>query len=111
MDLNQKIKILRLSKNYTQNYMADELGIDPTNYSRLERGESKIPVERLKKIATILGTDINEFLASEIKNEQLDSNHSLLLHGILLEIRAIRKSLNSMETSPIKAEKSKQSNI
>jgi transcriptional regulator with XRE-family HTH domain len=111
MDLNQKIKILRLSKNYTQNYMADELGIDPTNYSRLERGESKIPVERLKKIATILGTDINEFLASEIKNEQLDSNHSLLLHGILLEIRAIRKSLNSLETSPTKAEKSNQSNI
>lgn len=90
--------------------MADELGIDPTNYSRLERGESKIPVERLKKIAKILGTDINEFLASEMKNENLDSNHSLLLHGILIEIRAIRKSLNSMESIPLKAENIKKSN-
>ena len=110
MDLNQKIKILRLSKNYTQNYMADELGIDPTNYSRLERGESKIPIERLKKIATILGTDINEFLASELKKEELDSNHSLLLHGILIEIRAIRISLNSLEINPLKTDLTKNSN-
>ncbi len=49
MDLHDKIKVIRLSKNYTQNFLADELDIDVTNYSRLERGESSISVDRLRK--------------------------------------------------------------
>ncbi|HRO74542.1 MAG TPA: helix-turn-helix transcriptional regulator [Crocinitomicaceae bacterium] len=63
MNLHDKIKVIRLSKNYTQNFLADELGIDVTNYSRLERGEVSISVERLKKIAKTLGVN-----ASIIRN-------------------------------------------
>jgi hypothetical protein len=40
----------------------------------------------------------------------LDSNHSLLLHGILIEIRAIRISLNSLEINPLKTDLTKNSN-
>jgi len=90
--------------------MADELGIDSTNYSRLERGESKIPVERLKKIASILEVDVNEFLTAESKKEIKELDHSLLLHGILVEIRAIRLSLNLLEINSIKSDLTKNSN-
>lgn len=90
--------------------MADELGIDPTNYSRLERGESKIPVERLKKIASILDVDVNEFLITESKKESKELDQSLLLHGILVEIRAIRLSLNLLEINSVKSDLTKNSN-
>jgi len=80
--------------------MADELGIDATNYSRLERGESKIPIERLAKIAVILETDLSALITendfSELKLN--DKNVCTLLLGILLEVRAIRESLSIYES-------------
>ena len=95
MKLHQKIKTLRLSKNFTQNYMADELGIDTTNYSRLEKGECKITVNRLAKIAQILETDLNQLLIDSPQNElsKNENNICTILLSILIEIRAIRSGI------------------
>jgi transcriptional regulator with XRE-family HTH domain len=52
--LYEKIKHLREEANYTQRYMADELGVDCATYSRLENGKIDITVSRLVKMAKIL---------------------------------------------------------
>jgi transcriptional regulator with XRE-family HTH domain len=52
--LCKKIKHLREQANYTQRYMADELGMDCATYSRLENGKIDITVSRLLKMAKIL---------------------------------------------------------
>lgn len=90
MNLHDKIKVIRLSKNYTQNFLADELGIDVTNYSRLERGEVSISVERLKKIAKTLGVNTS-FLLDDIETES--DNSTEILKEILYEIKNIRKQI------------------
>lgn len=90
MNLHDKIKVIRLSKNYTQNFLADELGIDVTNYSRLERGEVSISVERLKKIAKTLGVNTS-FLLDDIETES--DNSAEILKEILCEIKNIRKQI------------------
>lgn len=83
-----------MSKNFTQNYMADELGIDVANYGRLERGETGVSVERLKKIGEILGVKVS-FLMDEKSNEDGEENqkHSEILKEILKEIKTIRTKL------------------
>jgi transcriptional regulator with XRE-family HTH domain len=52
--ITQKIRRLRELRNYRQEYMAEQLGISQNAYSRLENGETKLDVERLRKIAEVL---------------------------------------------------------
>lgn len=92
MDVHTKIKFMRLSKNYTQSYMADELGIDVTNYSRMERGNAQISIDRLIKIAAILDADVADFIEKNPHSSQDDLSH--VLQEILREIRIIRKKLD-----------------
>lgn len=94
MKLNEKIKIIRLSKNYTQIYMAEELGIDAANYSRLEKGLVKISTERLARIAEILSVDIKVLINnSEEEREQESIESIFLLREILKEVQQINSKL------------------
>jgi len=42
MKLNERIRTIRQGKGYTQEYMAEKLGIDTVNYGRIERGQTQI---------------------------------------------------------------------
>jgi transcriptional regulator with XRE-family HTH domain len=53
-EILDKIRAIRLEKGYTQEYIASKLGIDPVNYGRLERGQSKLTLERFIQICKIL---------------------------------------------------------
>jgi transcriptional regulator with XRE-family HTH domain len=52
--LGFKIRKLRESKDFTQEFMAQQLNISQNVYSKLERGEIKITTERLTLISEIL---------------------------------------------------------
>jgi len=56
--IGSKIKKLRELRNYSQEYMASELGISQSNLARIEKNEIGISDQRLKQIATLLGTDV-----------------------------------------------------
>ena len=60
-----KIKTLRNSKNISQTEMAQKLGMVQNNYSRLEKGDISITVERLLEIANILEEPIVNFFIEE----------------------------------------------
>lgn len=60
--LTHKIKQIRKAKGYSQDDMADHLGISPGTYGKLERGETKLDLDRLKAIADFLDTDLIELL-------------------------------------------------
>jgi transcriptional regulator with XRE-family HTH domain len=81
-NIGEKIRIQRLIKNYSQEYMAFALDISQAAYSNIERNETKITLERVFEIAEILeispfelmpkpknGTGINaEYFWRTIKN-------------------------------------------
>jgi len=48
------IRKIRESKDYTQDYLAVKLSISQNAYSKIELGYTKITVERLFQIASIL---------------------------------------------------------
>jgi transcriptional regulator with XRE-family HTH domain len=53
-NIGEKIRIQRLTKNYSQEYMAFMLDISQAAYSKLERDETEISIRRIYAIAEIL---------------------------------------------------------
>jgi transcriptional regulator with XRE-family HTH domain len=62
MKVGDKIKKLRELKNYTQQYMADQLDLSISGYGKIERDETDISISRLEKIAAVLGVDVYTIL-------------------------------------------------
>ena len=57
-----KIKNLRFKKGYSQSYMGMLLEISQRAYSKIESGHTKLTLERLRLIATILEIEVNELV-------------------------------------------------
>lgn len=64
MSIHEKIRSLREINSWTQEEMAEKLEISKNGYAKLERGESKLNIERLEQIANIFNVDIAD-LASD----------------------------------------------
>ena len=63
MHVGIKIRKLRELKGYSQEYVASQLGMVQTNYSKIERGETKdMTVKRLEEIAKVLEVDPSSIL-------------------------------------------------
>ncbi len=99
MEVHDKIKFLRLSKNLTQGYLADQLNMEVANYSRLERGDTSISLNRLEKVAEILEISVVRFFDNH--HEDVDKNElESLQHqiaGILNELKQINHKLDNIK--------------
>lgn len=62
-----KIKQLRELKNFTQEYIAQKLGLSTRAYSKIETGETQLTINRLNEISTILGIEPMEILGFDEK--------------------------------------------
>ena len=60
--VSDRIRIVRITRNLSQENLAEELGISVGAYSNIETGKTKISVERLRTIAHILETPVSAFL-------------------------------------------------
>ncbi len=73
----KNIKRIRQQKGYSHEYVAHKLSISQAAYSKLEKNETKLTVERLYKLVDILEIPIAELLGIKIDNmnsQNLDSN-------------------------------------
>jgi transcriptional regulator with XRE-family HTH domain len=71
-DLGQRIQKLRKDKKITQEQLAEMVGIDPKNISRIEKGNNYPSAENLTSIAKALNVDIYElFVFNSIPLEQM----------------------------------------
>lgn len=52
--LGGRIKVLRCAKSFTQEQMADQIGVSRQKYARIEEGMNGITLEVLSKIAKVL---------------------------------------------------------
>ncbi|UCJ07924.1 helix-turn-helix domain-containing protein [Chitinophaga pendula] len=58
-----KIRQIRLARNFTQEYIALELGISQNAYSKIENGQVNMTVDRLGRVADILKVPVSELFA------------------------------------------------
>jgi transcriptional regulator with XRE-family HTH domain len=69
--MNENVKIIRELKNFTQKFMASQLMISQSNYSRMEKGSVNISIDKLEKISSIFEisvSDIINFDETVVKN-------------------------------------------
>ncbi len=51
MNASEKLRKLRIEKGYSQEYMAAKLGLSQSAYSKIERGKTKLTIERLERLS------------------------------------------------------------
>lgn len=62
MSTGTNIKNVRELRNYTQEYVAEQIGMSPSGYGKIERDETDVSINRLKQIAEVLQVDYNSIL-------------------------------------------------
>jgi transcriptional regulator with XRE-family HTH domain len=68
MELSDKIKIIRSYKNWTQEDVAEKLGISTNSYAKIERGETDVNFSRLQQIANVMEIELSHLLELNEKN-------------------------------------------
>lgn len=68
MKSHEKIRLFREARAWTQEQMAEKLGLSPSGYAKLERGQTQLHLSRLQELADIFGIDPIELLQSNESN-------------------------------------------
>jgi len=64
--LTKHIRHLRDSKDFSQEYVADIIGVSRPTYVQIEKGERELTVSEVKKLAALYEMDISDLLMQEI---------------------------------------------
>lgn len=111
-DVSDRIRILRLSKNLSQQNLADELNITVAAYSNLERGKADITITRLYKIAEIFGMEVSDLLLSKDVLRETSGSYGYAskkdLENLTRMLKSYQKDLDQIrkEITLIRKEKS-----
>lgn len=62
MQTHEKIRSMREQCNWTQEDMAEKLNMSISGYSKIERGETKVNLQRLQQIAEVLNINIFDLI-------------------------------------------------
>tara|TARA_B100000809_G_C14976482_1_gene472895 strand:- start:29 stop:388 length:360 start_codon:yes stop_codon:yes gene_type:complete len=62
IELYKKIRSVRELRAYSQNYVAERLGVNQKAYSKMELGKTQLNWDKLNKIAAILAVSIFELV-------------------------------------------------
>jgi transcriptional regulator with XRE-family HTH domain len=90
----QKLRFFREFRNYSQEYIAEKLGITQTSYSRIETNRTKISAERLGQLAAILKVPTTDLLSD---NEPvIQCNDSSFHHLVLTQKDEWNELLDNM---------------
>lgn len=100
MKFNESLKVIRKSKGFSQEQVADYIGIDTTNYGRIERGQSSITIDRLIQLAELYEMTVVELITllinpeASFNKEHLNQNNSEeTIEYLKKEIIFLRQSL------------------
>ncbi len=58
--LGSRIRALRSAKNFTQEQVADQIGVSRQKYARIESGVNSITLDILSKVAEVLGVTVGD---------------------------------------------------
>ncbi len=58
--LGNRMKELRIAKNFTQEQIADQIGVSRQKYARIENGANSVTLDILSKVAKVLGVTVGD---------------------------------------------------
>lgn len=89
------IKAHRAVKGYSQEYMANILGIDYSTYGKMENGHSKLTIQRLFEIAEILELDVLQIFGFD-GNQNNKYTNETVRPKIIIEIPITADELSKL---------------
>ena len=87
--IGEKIRRLRLTKGLSQKDLAKYVGVTYQQIQNYEKGKSKIPVDRLIRIAEALEVSLDYFL------KEFDNNHDKVPESELALLQTYYKNISS----------------
>ena len=76
MEIHEKISAIRHLRGWSQEDMAAKLNMSKNGYAKIERGETDIPLSRLKEVAEILGVKLRDLFDTDEKIFFSSHDHS-----------------------------------
>ena len=67
MSVHDTIRTMREFNQWTQEDMAEKLNISVNGYSKIERGKSKLTLEKLEQIANIFNINVSDLYSAKEK--------------------------------------------
>ncbi|MFQ1050345.1 helix-turn-helix domain-containing protein [Avibacterium paragallinarum] len=103
MNVNEKIRKLREAKEWSQEQMAEKMSMSLNGYAKIERGETKLHLDKLEQIAQILDIDVVNLISPDDRNVCLQIGDNIHLspvyqgnndQSLLIEIEKLKLSLS-----------------
>ena len=101
-DFSRNIRMLRISKEWSQQYMADRLGMSQANYARLESGKVKLDMSRLEEIASILEVPLENVLNP--RKTVLEESVLNLTNEYIMKLRSEKEELLRLRVQKLEEE-------
>jgi len=107
-ELSTRLKILREVHEFTQEYVAGVLNISQNSYCLIEKGETKITIDRLMQLASLYNMDVVDLLKlneqtyiSNINNSSVNSESVNISSTINDEEREMYKKMIESQRNEI----------
>jgi transcriptional regulator with XRE-family HTH domain len=94
MLIGHKIKKIRELRNFTQEYMAVQLEMSQSGYSRIESNDVEVTVSRLERIGEVLGMKPEEILSFDEKYVFNQTNNKTA-YGLIINHNHVESSSNT----------------
>lgn len=102
-DLHTKLFYLRTLANWTQEHVANKIGVSKTIYLEIEKNASRTTIERLNRIVSLYGITLENFFSFRIadiyaliKGEAPDAMKMEFAPQVLASLDAIIKLLHHL---------------
>lgn len=91
------IRKVREQRNYTQEFVAKQMGISQNAYSKIENGYTQLTVRHIKDLSKILEVSLLELLRDDFEIHRPNHIHkeSINKENLLMSITQISDKLNS----------------
>jgi transcriptional regulator with XRE-family HTH domain len=81
MEVRDKIRLLRSSRKWSREYLAEQLGMSSNGYGALERGDSEFTLDKLEKLSELFEMSLNDLVDVTEKNIATFTNHDCKHQG------------------------------
>ena len=67
VEFGKRLQAARKEKGYTQQYVADILGVERSTYAHWERGSAEPPIEHIRRLADLFRVSVDHLMGRDKK--------------------------------------------
>lgn len=106
MEIYDKVRVMREVRQWSQEEMAEKMGMSVTGYAKIERGKSKLHYDKLEQIAQIFNISVNDLVDIDKKepswyfgenNNNNNANYYSADSLVVLELEKLKLTIENYQ--------------